>query len=36
MRKTYIGSSNRTIVKQCFEMLVSDQTRLAISLLPHW
>jgi hypothetical protein len=25
----YIGSSNRTIVKQCFEMLVSGQTRLA-------
>ena len=25
----YIGSSNRTIVKQCFEMLVSDRTRVA-------
>jgi len=29
----YIGSSNRTIVKQCFEMLVSDQTRLAHQLV---
>jgi hypothetical protein len=25
----YIGSSNRTIVKQCFEMLLSGRTRLA-------
>ena len=29
----YIGSSNRTIVKQCFEMLVSGQTRLANQLV---
>ena len=29
----YIGSSNRTIVKQCFEMLVSDRTRLAHQLV---
>ncbi|MGA7410303.1 MAG: hypothetical protein WBW33_07445, partial [Bryobacteraceae bacterium] len=29
----YIGSSNRTIVKQSFEMLVSDQTRLAHQLV---
>ena len=29
----YIGSSNRTIVKQCFEMLMSDQTRLAHQLV---
>jgi hypothetical protein len=31
--ETYIGSSNRTIVKQCFEMLVSDQTRLTHQLV---
>jgi hypothetical protein len=27
--QSYVGSSNRTVVKQCFEMLVSDRTRLA-------
>ncbi len=31
--KKYLDSSNRTIVKQCFEMLVSDRTRIASQLV---